>query len=179
MSRTALGTLVALLALVAAPAARATPLSLNIEGFGGWQHLELHNPAQQVANAINGSEGTAIVGGDVLLDLTGLGVGVAVDKAVSGNAQPWAGSIMAGFLPDLMLLRLELLGEVGRRARDFGDLFSSNGSTFIGLRPGVSFRLAALPVRLGVTGLVRWPTSNGDIGSPDYGIVGKVGFELP
>ena len=179
MSPTALRTLVTLIALVAAPAARADLFSLNVEGFAGWQHLELHNPAQQVANAINGSEGTAIVGGDVLLDLAGLGVGVAVDKTVSGSAQPWAGSIVAGFLPELMLIRLELLGEVGRRARDFGDMFSSNGATFVGLRPGVSFRVAVLPVRLGVTGLVRWPTSNGDIGSPDYGIVGKVGFEMP
>ena len=132
-----------------------------------------------MANAINGSEGTAIVGGDLLVDLGGLGLGVAVDKTVSGSAQPWAGSLVAGFLPDVLLFRLELLGEIGRRAGSFEDLFGSKGSTFVGLRPGLSFRLALLPVRLGVTGLVRWPTSNGDLGSPDYGLVGKVGFELP
>ena len=179
MSRTALRTVAALLVVAAAPAARADLLSLNVEGFAGWQHLELRNPAQQIANAIHGSEGTVIVGGDVLLDLAGFGAGVAVDKTVSGSAQPWAGSIIGGFLPELAFLRLELLGEVGRRANGFGDIFTSKGSTFIGLRPGVSFRVAVLPVRLGVTGLVRWPTSNGDIGSPDYGIVGKVGFEMP
>jgi hypothetical protein len=87
---------------------------------------------------------------------------------------------MGGFLFDLPLsLRIEALGEIGRRARDFGNLFDSGGVTFLGLRPGVSMRLPALPLRLGVTGLVRWPTSNGDIRSPDFGIVGRVGFELP
>ncbi len=173
-----LRTAAALIALGLAPAAHAAP-SLTVEGLAGWQHLELHEPAQQVASAVNGSEGTAILGGDLLLDLEGLGLGVAVDKTVSGSAEPWAGSLVAGFLPDILLFRLELLGEIGRRAGDFGDLFGSRGSTFVGLRPGLSFRLAALPVRLGVNGLVRWPTSNGDIGSPDFGLVGKVGFELP
>ncbi len=178
MSRPALRSVLALAALAASPAARANT-SLTVEGFAGWQHLELHNPATQIANAVNGSEGTGIVGGDALVDLAGLGLGVAVDKTVSGSAQPWAGSIMGGFLLDLLPIRLELLGEIGRRAGSFGDVFASNGSTFLGLRPGVSFRLAELPLRLGVTGLVRWPTSNGSVGSPDYGIVGKVGFEVP
>ena len=170
--------LVVLFDLASAPNARADA-SITVEGFAGWQHLELRNPAQQVANAINGSEGTAILGGDLLLDLSGLGLGLAVDKTASGSAQPWAGSIVAGFLPDLLLFRLELLGEIGRRAGDFGDLFASKGATFVGLRPGLSFRLAALPVRLGVNGLVRWPTSHGEFGSPDFGLVGKIGFELP
>ncbi len=169
--------LLALASIAVAPVARADT-SLRVEGFGGWQ--DLHLSTQSVGNAVRGSEGTAIIGGDVLLDLAGLGVGVAVDKTVSGSAQPWAGSLMAGLLFDLPLsLRIEALGEIGRRARDFGDLFASNGSAFLGLRPGVTIRLPVLPLRLGVTGLVRWPTSNGDIGSPDYGIVGKVGFELP
>jgi hypothetical protein len=162
--------------MAAAPAARA--VSLGVEGFAGWQDLRLST--QSVGNAASGREGTAIVGGDVLLDLAGLGVGLAVDKTVSGNAQPWAGSIMAGFLWDLVLgIRIEGLGEIGRRARDFGDVFGSNGATFLGLRPGVSLRVPVTPLRVGVTGLVRWPTSNGDIGSPDYGIVGRIGFELP
>jgi len=94
-----LRSLVVLFALASAPNARADA-SITVEGFAGWQHLELRNPAQQVANAINGSEGTAILGGDLLLDLSGLGLGLAVDKTVSGSAQPWAGSIVAGFLPD-------------------------------------------------------------------------------
>ena len=163
------------IALVARPA-QAAP-SLTVEGYGGWQHLELST--ESVGGAIEGSQGGAILGADILLDLGGLGLGVAVDKAVSGEVTPWAGSIMAGFLINLLPVRIELLGELGRRGVDFGDIFSSDGATFVGARPGVSVRLASLPVRLGVTGLVRWPTSGGEFGSPDYGIVGKVGFELP
>jgi hypothetical protein len=30
-----------------------------------------------------------------------------------------------------------------------------------------------------VGGLIRWPTSGGDFGSPTYGIVAKVGVEFP
>jgi hypothetical protein len=163
-----------LVAVVAAPLARAA--SLTVEGYGGWQHLELSR--QSVGDAIGGSEGTALFGGDLLLDLGGLGLGLAVDKTVSGDAQPWAGSIVAGVLPELLGIRLELLGEVGRRARDFGDIFDSPGATFLGLRPGVSFALAGSPLRLGVTGLVRWPTSNSEIGSPDYGFIGRIGFDV-
>jgi hypothetical protein len=170
-------TLLVLTALAAAPAARAD-LSLGANAYGGWQNLQLST--QSVGNAVRGSEGTGLLGADVLLDLSGLGVGLAVDKTVSGSAQPWAGSLVAGFLFDLPLgLRIDALGEIGRRARDFGDLTGSGGATFVGLRPGVSFRIPVTVLRVGLTGLVRWPTSNGDFGSPDYGIVGKVGFELP
>jgi len=169
--------LLALAALTVAPAARAD-ISLGAEAFGAWQNVHLSN--QSVGNAVSGTEGTAILGGDVLLDLAGLGVGVAIDKTVSGTAQPWAGSIMAGFLYGFPLgLRLEALGEIGRRGRDFGDVFDSSGATFVGLRPGISVRIPVSPIRLGVTALFRWPTSNGDIGSPDFGIVGRIGFELP
>ncbi len=176
MRHTALA-LLALVGAAAAPDARAD-ISLTVEGFGGWQNLQLSTGS--VGNAVAGNEGTAILGADALLRLGGLGAGVAVDKTVSGSAQPWAGSIMAGFLIDLLpSLRIDALGEIGRRARDFGDLFSDTGQTFLGLRPGVSFRLWPSPLRLGLTALVRWPTSNGDIGSPDFGIVGRVGFELP
>jgi hypothetical protein len=176
MSRVIFRTLACLAALALAPVARALP-SITVEGFVGWQHLELNAPA--VAGAVHGSEGTAILGVDGLLDLGGLGLGLAVDKTVSGEAKPWAGSILVGFLPEILVLRLELLGEIGRRARDFGDLFDSTGSTFLGLRPGASVRLAVLPLRIGGNVLLRWPTSNGDIGSPDFGFVGKVGFEFP
>src|SRR5512142_2442664 len=133
--------LVATLAVVtAATAARATT-PVTVEGFGGWQDLRLST--ESVGNAVSGREGTTIVGGDLLLDLSGLGLGVNVDKTVSGNfGQPWAGSILAGFLIDLLpSFRIEALGEIGRRGRDFGDIFNSNGGTFVGVRPGVSVRL--------------------------------------
>ena len=161
--------------LIAAPAARAD--SLTAEAIGGWQNLQPSTTS--VGNAIAGREGTAIFGADILADIGGLGLGLGFDKTVSGSAQPWAGSIMAGLLIDLPLsLRIDALGEIGRRAPYFGDLFRSSGVTFLGLRPGVSFRLGPSPVRLGLTGLVRWPTGSGSTGSPDYGIVGRVGLEF-
>jgi hypothetical protein len=169
---------VAAVALAAASAARANT-SLNLEGFGGWQDLRLST--QSVGNAVGGREGTGIVGGDLVLNLSGLGLGVLVDKTVSGSfGRPWAGAILAGLLLDVLpSLRIEAMGEVGRRGRDFGNIFDSDGATFVGVRPGVSVRLLPTMLRVGLTGIVRWPTSNGDFGSPDYGIVGKVGIELP
>ncbi len=170
-----------LVALAVASPARADSSSYSsftIEGLAGWQSLRAS--ADGLGSAISGREGTAIVGGDVLGRFDMLGLGVSLDKTVSGNGKPWAGSIMAGFLFDLLpSLRLEALGEIGRRATDFGDMFKSVGSTFVGFRPGVSVRLAVTPVRLGVSALVRWPTKGGDFNSPDYGLVGRVGIEFP
>lgn len=171
--RNLLGALAILAALAAAAPARAQG-TLTLEGFGGWQNLRL--APSSVANAAQGREGTGILGADLLAGYGGFGIGAVVDKTVSGSAQPWAGALMAGFLVPLTVVRLEVMGELGRRARDFGDLFSSTGSTFVGFRPGVSFRFAPTAIVIGVSGIVRWPTSNGDFGSPDYGIVGRVGF---
>jgi len=166
-----------LAALAAAPDARAQLASFTVEGFGGYQNLRLN--ASSVANAASGNEGTGILGADVLAGIAGFGVGAVVDKVVSGNGgQPWSGALLAGILVPLTVVRLELLGELGRRAGDFGDIFQSNGQTFVGLRPGVSFRLVPTAIVLGVSGVVRWPTSNGDIGSPDYAIVARVGFGI-
>jgi hypothetical protein len=164
---------IALGALVAAPAARADVL--NVEAIGGWQNLQPSTTS--VGNAIAGREGTAILGGDVLVGLGGLGLGLGVDKTVSGSARPWAGSVMAGFLIPLPLgVRVDALGELGRRATEFDSLLHS-GTTFLGLRPGVSVPVGTSPIRLGLTGLARWPTSGGSLGSPDYAILGRVSFE--
>jgi hypothetical protein len=43
----------------------------------------------------------------------------------------------------------------------------------------VSFRLLPTPVRFGISGLVRWFETNSGLGSANYGIVGRVGFEFP
>lgn len=168
----------AVAALGFASSARASDYSLNAEAFGGWQHLELSR--QAIGGAIGGSEGNALVGGDLLLKLSILGVGVAIDKTVSGSSQPWSGSILGGLLFDVLpSLRLEALAEVGRRGGSFGDIFREAGSTYAGARPGISFRLLPTPIRIGVSALVRWPVHNGDFGRPDYGFIGRVGFELP
>ncbi len=163
--------LAVLTVVVAAPAAHAA--GATVEVFGGWQDLQFSR--QSLGNAVAGREGTAIFGADLMLNLSGLGLGASIDKTVSGTAEPWAGSLMAGFITDMLPIRIELLGELGRRGGAFGDVFNSDGATVVGLRPGVSFGLAAVPLRIGASGLVRWNTSGG---SPDYGIVGRVGVDL-
>jgi hypothetical protein len=176
-SRIALG-LIALAASLAAGSARADG-SVVIEGFAGWQSLR--PSANGLANAASGREGTAILGADILGRMDVFGLGVSIDKTTSGsNGQPWAGAVLAGFLIDpLPSLRLEALGEVGRRATAFGDMFNSTGKTFLGFRPGVSVRLVPAPIRIGVSVPIRWNTSGGSFSSPDYGFVGRVGFEFP
>jgi hypothetical protein len=172
--------LIGLSCLIAAPRARAdvTGSSLTVEALGGWQHLQATR--ESLAGAVAGDVGTTIFGGDLLAKMGLFGIGLSLDKAVSGDVKPWDGSIMAGVLIDVLpSLRLEALGEIGRRSIEFKDMFGSDGATFVGLRPGVSVRLLPAPIRIGVTGLVRWPTSDSDFGSPDYGIIGRVGFELP
>ena len=105
-------------AIAVAPARAADLIgsSLTLEAYGGWQNLNINNAATSVANATKGNEGTAIVGGDVLAKLTLFGVGLALDKTVSGNGgRPWAGALLAGVVFDLLpSLRIEGLGEAGR-----------------------------------------------------------------
>src|SRR5512140_1549375 len=87
-----------------APAARAADFggnSLTIEGFAGYQNLNIHNAATSIANATQGNEGTAIIGGDVLAKLSLFGVGLTLDKTVSGNGGPWAGALLAGVVFDV------------------------------------------------------------------------------
>lgn len=171
-------TIVVAMACLAAPlGARAQTVLL--EGFGGYQGLQPNWGSVQ--NAAKGNEGTALVGGDVLAQFGGLGVGASVDKTVSGNyGQPWAGSLLAGFIVPVTIVRLEVLGELGRRAaNNFGDIFGSNAQTFLGVRPGIRFRFAPSPINIGAAALIRWPTSGGDFGNPDWGLVGRVGVEFP
>jgi len=141
--------LIALAASLAAGSARADG-SVVIEGFAGWQSLR--PSANGLANAASGREGTAILGADILGRMDVFGLGVSIDKTTSGsNGQPWAGE----------------------------DMFNSTGKTFLGFRPGVSVRLVPAPIRIGVSVPIRWNTSGGSFSSPDYGFVGRVGFEFP
>src|SRR3990172_332604 len=101
-------------ALAVAPARAADLIgnSLTLEAYGGWQHLNINNAVTSVANATQGNEGTAIIGGDVLAKLTLFGIGLSLDKTVSGNGgRPWAGALLAGVVLDLLpRLRIEGLG---------------------------------------------------------------------
>jgi len=174
-TRTSLGILAAVaLAGAAVPAAAQ---SFSGEAFGGYQNLRLS--LDNTGNATSGNnQGTGIVGGDVLLAFGPIGAGLLVDKTVSGSLQPWAGAILAGFLFPVSVVRIEVLGELGRRGLDFTDIFRLEGRTFVGFRPGVTVRIPATPLFVGASGLVRWDTTNGDFGKPDYGVVGRLGLGL-
>jgi hypothetical protein len=184
MSKRIPAMLLAVTAVLAAPSARAadvTGSSFTIEGYGGWRSLNVNNGVSGAASST--SESNAVIGGDLLFKGGLFGIGLALDKGLSGSVEPWHGSVLLGLVFDLLpSLRLEALGEIGRRGAEFGDMFNSNGQTFVGLRPGVSFRLLPSPVRLGVAVPVRWitsGTSTSDFSSPDWGIIGKIGFEFP
>ncbi len=170
------------MAVAATPAARAADFggdSLTIEGYAGWQNLNINSPANSIANAVNGNEGTALIGGDILAKISLLGIGLLLDKTTNSSG-PWSGGLLLGVVFDVLpSFRLEGLGEGGRVGSSFGDMFTSSGGWFVGLRPGVSFRLLPTPIRFGVSGLVRWPESNGSLGSANWGIIGRVGFEIP
>ena len=163
-----------------APPARAADLSgssVTLEGFIGWQHLNIPAGSSAAASGLNADN--AILGGDLLLKSSVFGIGAVVDKSLQSNG-PWDGTVMAGLVFDVLpSLRLEALAEGGRRGLDVSDWFKDSGRWIVGVRPGASFRLMPTPVRFGVTVPIRWQTSGGDVGSPDYGFVGKVGIELP
>jgi hypothetical protein len=172
-TRSSLGILAAVaLAGAAAPAAAQ---SFSAEAFGGYQNLRL---SLDSAGTTSGNQGTGIVGGDILAAFGPIGAGLLVDKTVSGSLQPWAGAILAGFLFPVSVVRIEVLGELGRRGIDFADIFRLEGRTFVGFRPGVTFRIPATPLFVGASGMVRWDTSNGDFDKPDYGVVARLGLGM-
>ncbi len=171
---------VALVCLAVAASARADTPSLTIDVFGGYQNL---NPTHLATAAVE-RQGTGIVGLTALFDLKGLGLGVGIDKSFSGGYEPWDFFANVGPVIDLLpVLRLEALGEIGRAGfGSLGDLSFSDSQptyhTFVGVRPGVSFRLVPLPIRIGVSVPIRWAISNGASSEPDYGVVARVGFEI-
>ncbi len=180
------GMILAVATLVASPVARGadvTGSSVTIEGYAGWQSINVNNGVSGVVNSTVNSGNTssnAVIGGDLLAKFGLFGIGLTLDKGVSGSYQPWSGSIMAGLVFDLLpSLRLEALGDVGRMGADFGNMFDSNGQTFLGVRPGLSFRLLPSPIRFGVTVPVKWRVSGPDTSGPDWGVLGKIGFEFP
>jgi hypothetical protein len=168
VTRAILGSLAAA-ALAAASAAHAQ--SVSIEAFGGWQNLRVVSDLALV------NEDTGIVGGDVLGVAGPLALGLLVDRTVRSGG-PWVGAFIGGFVVPVWGVRIEALGEGGRRAAAFGDLFGSAGVTFAGFRPGVTFRVPGTPIFVGASGFARWPVSVGgrDLNKPDYGLVGRCGL---
>ncbi len=183
MSRKLSALLVVITGLAAAPVARADN-SVIIEGYGGWHDVQVSAAQTTTGGSTSASAsggGNALVGGDLMLRLGIFGVGVAVDKTLGGSVKPWSGAVDLGFIFEpLPSIAIQALGEVGRYSgtSSFGDIFSDNGHTFLGVRPGIAFKLVPSPIRIGVAVPIRWLTSGSSFGSPDWGFVGTLGFEF-
>jgi hypothetical protein len=113
-----------------------------------------------------------IAGGTVLFNLGGLQLGAIVDSTFKDNAasQTAVGGLL-GFRLDLGALRIDLLGEAG--GHRFGNFLEDRSVlsardedvwlAYVGLRPGVSFRLGTSPIVLGVWAFARWDLTDKDV----------------
>ena len=160
------------LALALAPAATLAQISLGVEATLAAPRLGMERmPGSREPLGAAGD-----IGGAVLLRLGPLGLGASMERDRGRSAEQLSvRSAMGGIVADLLrLVRLELLGEIGV-ADLAGD---AEGSTrFRGFRPGLSLKLPAFPLRLGVWGLARWGLPGASSG-PSYGLLARAGIEL-
>jgi hypothetical protein len=161
-------------ALAAAPVlARPDLFSVGIEGTIGAPRLGMERvPGSREPLATTGD-----VGGAVLLKLGPLGLGGAMERSTGhASARLSTRSAMGGLALDVLpFVRLELLGEIGE-ADLAGD--ASGPVRFRGARPGLSFRVPVVPLRLGVWGLARWGLPGAKPGDPSFGILARAGLEF-
>jgi hypothetical protein len=165
--------LVAVVALSTSSIARADS-SFNLEGYIGWQKLDVGD-----GSASGITDSNAILGGAAVAKVGWFGIGAQLDKGLDSQIGLWSGAGLLGLMFDFSeSFRLEALGMVGRSAKEFGDMFSSPGFTFYGVRPGFSFRVTG-PLRVGAAVPIRWrQNANNDFGSAEYSFVGRVGLEF-
>lgn len=160
-------------ALIAPTAASA--LDLQVEGFYG-----LERPPTTSFSAATSGVGSAsdlfktslqLAGGDVLLNLNGLELGAIADVTFGNNtASQTAIGALAGAAIAVGPAKLDLLAEVGgHRYGNFvsnPDIVTASSSSqwlaYVGLRPGVSFKLGG-PLSLGVWGFVRWDVQSQNV----------------
>jgi hypothetical protein len=170
----------ALACLCAAGVARAE-VSLGLEATVGAQRLGLTRaPGIDRPLAPMGD-----LGATLLLGAGPLALGVAAEGDLAGSeVKRYNASLLGGLtFGFLRLFRLEVLGEVGAanlRARsDAADAARGDGAwaRFHGVRPGLSVKLPAFPLRVGLWGLARWGLVPG-ADSPAYGLLGRIGLEL-
>jgi len=143
----------------AATAARADT-SLAIEATIGAQRLGLQR--EPVAHETLLPMGD--LGATVLLRGDALELGVAAEGNFDHTTlQRFNASLLGGLGFDVVqILRLEVLGELGaanlRTTADVRAAATTDGSwnRFYGVRPGLSVKLPAFPLRVGVWGLARW-----------------------
>jgi hypothetical protein len=172
--------LIATCCAIAASVARADP-SLGVEATIGAQRLGIQRaPVTHDTLLPMGDLGATVLLRGGVLELGAAGEG-NFDRS---TLQRFNASVLGGLGFDtLRVLRLELLGEYGaanlRTTADVRAAATSDGSwtRFYGFRPGLSAKLPAFPLRVGVWGLARWglPGSNG---GPAYGMLGRIGLEF-
>jgi hypothetical protein len=191
--------------LLAAP--RAASALVTVEGFYGLARPSSVDFHSAVNGAVNNShlfqDSLNIAGGDVILHLGLLELGAIADvtfRSDSASQTAIGGLVGVGF--DLGGLRLEALGEVG--GHKIGNITSnpsivtsSSGSewlAYVGLRPGVAFRLGSGLI-LGLWGYARWDVTDSSVpvtvssatgttpgelklGGTTVGVTGRVGFDF-
>lgn len=169
--------LVAAAVAIVAPAA-ASAIDLQLEGFYGLERP----PSTSFSAAVSGAGNTGsasglfnsslqLAGGDVLLNLDGLELGAIID-ATFGNdtASQTALGALGGFALSAGGAKVDLLAEVGgHRYGNFAsnpDIVTSSSSSewlaYVGLRPGLSFRLGG-PLSVGLWAFVRWDVNSRDL----------------
>jgi hypothetical protein len=167
-------------------------LALPGPALGASLTLDAYFGAQNIGNLGVDTARSAspnALGGSALLAIEGFAVGLGIEQGTRSLAfSPSALTVyaLAGFVADaLSAVRLELLGEIGKRDLQSLDEISLRNlnvapgrETYIGLRPGISTRVPLFPFRLGVSGVARWGLAGGQPGSPTYGLVARMGVEL-
>jgi hypothetical protein len=187
-------------ALVLALPGRARGADLTVDVWAGFKRFDAVTLRSAVANVseddlLDGSYNA--VGATAILKLDTLEVGALYEGGLSYDSTRnavLAPLVGVGF--DVVeVVRVELLAEFGgQRYSDIADSGESTWLPYVGLRPGVSYRMDLTgPVRLvlGAWGFARWDVDRdtvraGAVGSPievrvggsTYGLVGRVGIEI-
>jgi hypothetical protein len=165
-----------LLGAVAVLAPGAAFADIVIEGFYGIEQP----PSSDFNAAVSGAASAPklfdsslqLAGGDVLLTLGLLELGAIIDTTFGSNT---ASQTAIGALGGIVLggggARIDLLGEAG--GHRFGNFAKhpeivTSGSTdewlfYVGLRPGVTFKLGSSPLVLGVWAFVRWDVTTQEV----------------
>jgi hypothetical protein len=164
----------AVAAALIAPAA-ASAIGVQIEGFYGLERPPDTSFSSAVSGAASASDlyksSLQLAGADVLLNLNGLELGAIIDTTFGDNtASLTAIGGLVGAAISNGTIKLDLLAEAGgHRYGNFAsnpDIVTASSSsewlTYVGLRPGVSFRLGGL-VTLGVWVFVRWDVESHDL----------------
>ncbi len=173
-------TWLAICCAAAATAARADA-SLGVEATIGAQRLGIQRAPVTHDTLLPMGD----LGATVLLRGGVLELGVAAEGNFDGSTlQRYNASVLGGLGFDVVrVLRLEVLGEYGaanlRPNADVRAAATSDGSwnRFYGVRPGLSVKLPAFPLRVGAWGLARWGLP-GTSGGPAYGMLGRIGLEF-